>query len=210
MRPLSICIIGVLLLWPGQTSAQVDADSVKIRNACRLAEQVISTGRPAPHTEWALSFIAACGSEVYGRAIAQGVRRLRSVQDTAVLQQYWRPSHFLTDLNFYDAAVEIAQDRTASTEARVFAFLALVRMSDPVRVVEYRDLLGGFHETHGLRGVGGGCRSGSFGYPSRLVGTPLPDDYRRRIADFSASIREDGSEPEDVRTSAACAVVAAR
>ncbi len=40
-------------------------DSVHHRNNCRLAGQVITTGRPAAHTTWALSYIGACGDTEY-------------------------------------------------------------------------------------------------------------------------------------------------
>jgi hypothetical protein len=216
LRPMWVgLVLGSAVLTAGVLDAQEpapvrEAADARYQNDCRLAEQVLATGHPAPHTEWAINYIAVCGGEIYGRATAEAVRRLRTVRDTAVLRQFWRPSHFLTDIRFYDAATEIARDRSASPEARVYAFLTLVRMSDPPRYVEYDNLVGGFFDVHGMRDVRGGCRSGRLAHAERITGVPLPPDFRKSIRGFSIAIRDDEREPIDVRTSAACAAGAAR
>lgn len=199
MRAMLVIIL--VALAPVSVHAQAHADSVHHRNDCRLARQVIETGQPSRHTDWALRQIGGCGSEVYGASIAAGVRRLRAETDTAVLGRLWNPMHFLQDGSLYDAALEIAGDRAASVPSRVFALLALIHASRLGTSATYPGVTGGFDE-HGF--VRGGCGNITVYDDVRITGTPLPADWRAQVQALGERLRSDLSEPLDVRTAASC------
>lgn len=184
-----------------ETHAQANPDSVKHRNDCRLAQQVIETGHPAPHTSWALGYIGYCDFDTWGRTMAAGVRRLRTSSDTAELVAVWAPTQWLRDRALYEAALEIAGDRAASVPARVFAFRALLLLNEPRLSIRYEDMV----STAGSRtGARGGCsfswRRGGMPY----TGTALPADFKDRITAVAKRVRGDSSEPEPVRVAAKC------
>src|SRR5919198_688104 len=56
---LMICILAVL---PSAIAAQrpSEVDDIHLRNNCRLAAQVLTTGYPAPHYGWARDIIREC------------------------------------------------------------------------------------------------------------------------------------------------------
>ena len=201
----SLLLLMLLLLAGGAdlSAQQLHADSVQHRNSCRLAEQVIRTGHPAPHTDWALRFIASCGAETYASAVTGAVLRLRTESDLSVLGPYWYHSRYLLDASLFEAAYSIASDRSASQPSRVLAMLALIYSLRNRMQADYADLVGGFDE-HG--DVRGGCATtvGS-GWHYRQEGAPLPSDYVQRVRNLAESISADASEPEDVRTAASCA-----
>src|SRR4051794_23983871 len=128
MRFVMILRAGMMLI-PVTAAAQRDAvDPVHLRNDCRLASQVVETGHPAPKLKWALGAIRACTPNEYGAAVAAAVRRERAISDTATLASYWNASRWLIDGQLFSAAMDVANDRNASQESRVFAILALLRM----------------------------------------------------------------------------------
>ena len=199
MNRIGIGVLGAVLTT-SSLHAQAEPDSVKHRNECRLADQVVTTGQPAPHLRWALGYLAACGAGAQGSAVSQAVRRLRTETDTAMLGPYWRVPQYLVDGRLFEAAEEIAADRGASTQARVFALSALIGAIRPGYMSEYHQLVGGF-TPDGL--VAGGCWSVVSGEFQR-TGTPLPEDYYERAATLRLRLRADASEPLDVRTAATC------
>lgn len=193
-----------LSLWPLALQAQVRSDSVKHRNECRFATQVVETGHPAPHAEWALGYIVACGTRVHGAVLATALRLLRGETDTVKIAPFWRNARFLRDGALYDAAVEIAGDRSASVPARVFAILGLIHLTKEGRSAGSGNLIGGFYEHQGLRWVRGGCARTIVINDLRIDGAPLPADHRARITALARQLRSDESEPLDVQTAAAC------
>lgn len=198
MRALVVILAA---LAPVGVQAQVNADSVKHRNDCRLARQVLESGHPAPHTDWALRQIGGCGAEEYGASIAAAVRRRRTASDTAVLGRLWNPMHFLQDGSLFGAAVEIAGDRAASVPSRVFALLALIHATGVGTGATYRSVTGGFDE-HGF--VRGGCANRTVYDDVRITGSPLPADWRAQVVAIGERLRSDPSEPLDIRTAASC------
>lgn len=188
------------LITTGPLHAQADPDSIKHQAECLFAKQVVVTGQPAPDLRWALGYLAACGAGAQGSAVAQGVRRLRTEADTAVLRPYWRVAQYLRDRHLFEAAEEIATDRSASTQARVFAIAGLIGAVRDRSIADYDQLVGGFRPD-GL--VAGGCWwvvSGEF----QRTETPLPDNYLERVTAVRERLRNDPSEPLDVRTAASC------
>jgi hypothetical protein len=193
-------VAAATVLAAGTLDGQATPDSVKHRNDCRLARQVVVTGHPVPHLRWALGYLAGCGAGEQGAAVAQAVRRLRAETDTSVLRPYWSVTGYLLDRRLFEAAEEIAIDRSASTQARVFATSALISVVRPGFISDYSQLVGGFRPD-GL--VAGGCWSVASGKFQR-TDTPLPVDYQERIAAVRQRLRGDPTEPLDVRTAATC------
>src|SRR2546430_10818591 len=62
MMRLQLAVIALLLIH-GSLLSQANPDSVKLRNDCRAAEHVLTTGEPGPHRTEALSIIGLCGRE---------------------------------------------------------------------------------------------------------------------------------------------------
>src|ERR1041384_5383461 len=94
----------IVALTPQLSAAQASPDSVGHRNECRLAEQVLTTGSPAPHREWAEGYIPSCGYDLWGRTAAIAVRRNKGSSDLALLSKQWRRLDFLRDGAVFQAA----------------------------------------------------------------------------------------------------------
>jgi hypothetical protein len=138
-----------ILLPAGSLAAQTNPDSVKHHNECRFARQVVESGHPARYLRWSLGYLAACGAGEQGAVVAQAVHALRTETDTVVLRPYWRISTHLRDRRLFEAAAEIAVDRGARTEARVFAISALFTATSLDSYADYEHLVGGFRADGG-------------------------------------------------------------
>lgn len=203
-----ILAVVLVLMLPLPLHAQVRPDSVRHRNNCRLAEQALASGHPAPHVDWASQYIVTCGPAKRGAAIAAAVRRLREATDTVALESIWRHSRFLVDRELFEASMEIAADNSASVQARVFAFLGLLHTTRRGRTANYTNLTGGFDEWGMVRG---GCaRTVVSGHDHRAEGAPLPPDFEERVRLLSERVRNTPTEPLDVRTAATCTYRSAR
>lgn len=203
MRQVIHVLWGLLVLsaFPASAWGQANPDSVKLRNDCRLARQILETGQPSPHAEWARQTIGFCGPEVWGASVAAAVRRVRTATDQSELALYWADSQWLRDRHLFEAALEIAGDRSASVPTRVFAFRALRKLLYPGEVSKYKDLVGGFDARGWVRG---GCKSGWVHFDMPYDGVALPSNYSEQIRLLAQRVRTDLSEPEDIRTAAAC------
>lgn len=175
-----LLLVIMLVSTPTFLRAQEHADSVRHRNNCRLAEQIVSTGNPAPHEEWALSYIGACGLERYGMALASAVRRLRASEDSALLNRYWGVAVWLDDGSLLDAALDVAGDPGASILARLHAVLALRHsISTPGRRATLASL------------AAGECIAVSVRDDLRLTGRLRPANYEQRLRDMASKLASD-------------------
>jgi hypothetical protein len=183
---------------------QSPSDEARHRADCRLARQILETGQPAAHAEWARGYIAYCGFEEWGKAAAAAVQRLRTTTDLQELELYWADSQWLADRALFEAALEIAGDRSAAVPARVFAFRALRQLRYPYQVLGYAAMLNAFKE----RGWSGSRCYDRRTYHRRPMyhGVPLPSDYEDRIREVARHVTDDESEPIDVRSAAACSL----
>src|SRR4051812_27376125 len=96
MRILLLAALLAFVPTRGYSQGRDVSDSVHQRNNCRLASQVIRTGHPATHLQWAYSQIPACGSEG-GEALAARLRELRGSRDTAAIRALTMPFATLRD-----------------------------------------------------------------------------------------------------------------
>jgi hypothetical protein len=125
----------------GSLGAQMTrADSVRHRNNCRLARQVITTGVPADRRGWALAYLRDCGAEG-GSALAQALGSLRygRVPDVEALVF---ASGDLSDRSIADTALAIASDAGVPSQARIQALRVLNSQLLPGSFVSYEELAG--------------------------------------------------------------------
>jgi hypothetical protein len=104
------------------------------------------------------------------------------------------------DRQLFEAAEEIALDRSASTQSRVFAVSALIAVVRDGFISEYEQLVGGFRPDGSVASRCWSVVSGEF----RAVDTPLPSDAHERVAAVRRRLLADQTEPVDVRTAATC------
>ncbi len=125
------CATLALLLAGSGSFARAEAQEsqdVHTRNDCRLAAQVIRTGQPAPHMEWAYGAIQRC-DETGPNVLAE---RWRTVTDSAEVGRLawatWRsPARRLV----FEAIAEIVATRSASIEARLRGIALLAGYAEP-------------------------------------------------------------------------------
>lgn len=120
-----------------QGHGQDTALAAQHRSDCRLASQVLTTGNPAPHREWALRFIGSCGSEGPTALAVQWTRARGSGEE---LEQLVRSSARLRDARLYRELRATAQDPARPPAVRVGAMLVLSRYSDPHNAIWLTDL----------------------------------------------------------------------
>jgi hypothetical protein len=140
-------------------------------------------------------YVGSC--EPGGRPpLAQALRDHRFSRDTAALDELARQTSEFVDSAVFAAAIEIARDPDASTEARVSALRTLIYTLQPGSFVTLAQLASrscfghgpGFHTSLGL-------------------GAPLPGDHVSRIRELGATLRDAPSNPPGLRNAAACAWV---
>lgn len=191
MRIRTLSAVALLLL-ARPLAGQSNPDSVKHRNDCRLAAQVITHGHPAARRTWALNLLPRCGA-AGGQATAAALRGFRSVHT-------WRSDHeelvmvtsVFHDRAVFDAALDIARDGAAGKAARIQAFRVLYFQLGWGRVDPYESFLVGGATTMLLP---------LLDYPAR-TGTPLPGDACERVAAITRPILADARVDADIRAAA--------
>jgi hypothetical protein len=186
-------LLALILVLPACAAAQQGtSDSVHIRNQCRLATQIVTTGNPEPHATWAYEQISRCGAQG-GAAVAAAIRSARQLSDTDALDRITGPALYLVDGQVVGAALDIVEDRAATKQARVFAFRTLILAVSPGRVLTYEQLSG----------------RDCFGLPRNLHheierGAPLPADFRERIRSAAEMVGGDAEAAPEVHRAAVC------
>lgn len=190
----TLLIVSVLALAPVIAHGQESNphDSVQFRNQCRLAAQVIRTGHPAPHRQWASSHITACGGEG-GAALAHRLRALRHSFDTAAVRALAAPLSMMRDRHVFEAAMEVGADRRASDVARAYAFRALIPLVSE----------GASPAFSPWDPRGAGC-NGYVMHAVMMEGAPLSPGYIEQISTLARRVALEGSEPRPVRYAARC------
>lgn len=185
---------------------QANPDSVKLRNDCRLAGQVIETGHPGVRTGWAWSVLPHCTVALRIRVLNAAMHDVRTSSDLHAIQRALMPAAWLHDRVLFERLLAIAGDRNASVTARVVAFVALASIRDRWASPSYNSFIGGV-EDHPAGVVIPRARCSrriahERGFEAGL--NPLPQDYKAQIIGLGVRVSEDRSEPADVRSAAAC------
>lgn len=118
--------------------AQTERQDPHLRNDCRLAAQVLGTGHPDPHYEWALDFIARC--EETGGPVLAGVWR-RPSTDSADLNRLFLSSYRLRDSRITAAVIEAASDPALPQLMRLNAIRVMAGHAFPDFLLAISDLL---------------------------------------------------------------------
>lgn len=146
----------------------------------------------------ALDRLGGCG-DVASPAIASAIRRERGSTDTQLLLRLNSHLHGSSGGGMLDAVVSVAQDASASKEARVTALLALVKERHPRMVTDYQHVAGGLDQYGMPRN---GCFAG------RIADDPGPSQMSRgdveRILAMARTLSRDKTQPADVRSAARC------
>jgi hypothetical protein len=114
---------------------------VNHRNDCRLAHQVLTNGQPAVKRSWALAIVAGCGP-LGGEALAHLLREHRfDTEQNPELERIVTSATKLTDRAIYEAAIAVAQDRTAGVVGRVEALRTLYNQLTPGSFAPYESFV---------------------------------------------------------------------
>jgi len=184
---------------PAAVTAQGSPDSVQHRNNCRLAEQVLSTGHPAPREDWALGIAWSCPQ--IAPTLARALTAARAFTDTAYLNALTAPFVRVRDGSVFSAAMNLAQDPSASVPARVAAIRTLMFAVRPGWFVDFAWLMNPSTAY---------CFLPPSPHSEILNGTPLPDDYVAQVRTLAARLQNDSGEPRIVRSAANCALYSVR
>lgn len=117
---------------PGRVHAQ---DDVYLRNDCRLASQILRTGHPVPHREWAWSVIPSCRDSA-GSVLAA----VWSDPPEGELSQLWGVSYRVRDARLTRTVVAALRDPSRSRAVRIVAARVLASHAAPNLVVLDSDL----------------------------------------------------------------------
>jgi hypothetical protein len=188
----------ILAMLPACALAQGHADTVQQRNDCRLAVQIVSTGTPAPHTEWAYEKIASCGTEG-AAALESAIRRTRQSRDVSALDAITQSARTLRDGGVYAVSLEVAADPEASVPARVFAFRTLISMLSPGRLLNYEQMT----RSDVQRACSGLLPST---HDTFSEGRAMPASPQAAARDVAAQVAGDATAPPEVVHAARCAM----
>lgn len=162
--------------------AQVNPDSVKLRNDCRLAEQVLTTGQPATHRREALTVIGLCGGD--------GLRALLSTWssvpgDRDELELLVASTRAFATAELVDTLLSILRQPARPSAVRVASLLVLLTYADPWVLPGFDDFLGD-STTLLVRYFGHVDHSGS-AVGQETVPPSLRDDLRAALQTIAAS-----------------------
>lgn len=138
-----MCILrlatGALLLVSGPLVAQADERTeARLRNDCRLAAQVIRTGNPAPHRDWAYGVISQCAQS--GPAVIAAAWRQPPNDEPTVQRLVWATARLRTRCVFA-AVANAARERRNSLLVRTYAMEMLYSFAKPGLSLNVQDLL---------------------------------------------------------------------
>ena len=138
VQGIALMLTFTAAITPGRSlRAQSEGQDQHVQNDCRLAAQVLETGHPAPHYEWALEFIARC--EETGAPVLAALW-LRAA-DTEQLNSLFLSSYLLRDARITDAVIEAAQNRALPRLVRLNAIRVLAGHAVPEFLLSIPDLL---------------------------------------------------------------------
>lgn len=164
-------------------------EEIHLRNQCRLANQILTHGRPATKREWALGFIQNC--EGVGETIAEALDAHRGDQDQSPeLEQLVFLTTRVVDLSVFDVALEIASDLAAGLVGRVQAIRVLYNQLYPMTVTTLEDFTNGQVQLHL-----------PLSEPASEV-EPLPTDAFELVASALEVVEADSGAPPEVRSAA--------
>ena len=182
--------------------AHADPDVVSRRKNCRVAMQMLQIGEEGPRLDWARQYIGFCEPAQQVESFLAAIQRARVSTDLdAIHHSLMHVVHF-RDGQLFAALLDVAESRSASVPARVVAFVALASISDSLASPSYDGFIGGLGDFGLPRGR---CSLRQAHATAFALGpTPMPPDSRERIAALRRRVMSDVTQPDDVRSAAAC------
>jgi hypothetical protein len=116
-----------------------ESSDVQLRNDCRLAAQIVRTGHPAPHRDWAFGMIRQCG-ESGPQALADRWRDAPPTNQDELSELASATRAFRTR-EVFDAVATVAGTPAADQLARVYAIALLQSYAHPGTSLSIEDLL---------------------------------------------------------------------
>lgn len=198
--PHKVTLLIVLLLdGVGSVEAQRIPGSPPSDHECRVAANKLGSDPHSQAFRDALEYgpLAGCG-EIGGRALADALRRTRTLSDTSVLTWLGAEAWQMRSPHVFEAALEVAGDRAASVPARASSLLVLLGQEKEGALLDapwQQNLVVPVGRFCGVR------TSSHFEYHSEA---PLPADHRARVEGLLSRIMEDKGEPILLRELAHC------
>jgi hypothetical protein len=207
MRQFAQSVVGVGFAWSCIASSSVAAQS-REPDRCAKAAKVISKGHPAERDNWAFLELSVCGV-VGANAFAAGIAHYRTETNIDALDRFfWFGPDNWRDATILTVVTRLANDRTATPQARVFAVRHLIGLLQPRIVFSYADLTQGADTTitaDGTTYYSFGCAAQMVSHGGgSLAGAPLPPDAEARIRATLHALAEDPAVPKPVRNAAQC------
>lgn len=129
----------MLACLPTLANAQAqESTDAHLRNECRLATQVLTTGRPATHRAWALQAVDRCDDTGPGALAAAWSSVAPTSADVTELMV---PSVRMWDQRLFSALTSIARDRDQHELKRVAASSVLSTYAVPTSGMPLSELL---------------------------------------------------------------------
>ena len=197
MRTLSMFLsVVALVLCPPPLLAQSTAPSAQ---ECRVAANKLGSDAHSEAFRWALAYgrLAECG-DVGARAIGGAIMEASAISDLRLLQQMTLAASLNRHPVIWEAALEVAQRRSATVPARVASLQILLRQHDVASALE-----GGLARLSAER-MGRLCRVDVVPHAEYRSLASLPQDYLQRMEAATARISADPAESALIRDLAAC------
>jgi len=160
----------------------------------------------AEERQIAAARLLTCG-EMGGEEAATTLSATRFLTDPGALEELVGPFRYFRDAAVFGAAMDVADDRTASVPARVLALRTLWVLRSGKIWIAYEQMLPADEATVAI--PTGRCGAGirlSDATPYWIDGALPPADFASQILALAERIRADASQPLIVRAAATCAL----
>jgi hypothetical protein len=200
MKSSLYAVTAVVMVASAPVRAQQPARSRDVRPApsCSEAISTMRASSSGPEGRRALDRLPGCGEAAYS-AVAQSILQERTSRDITQLGRLHRFVQVSPRGGILDAILAVAQDNSASVEARVSALAVLTGELHRDMMVSYHAVAGGLDPAGmPVNGCSSGRLAGDYG-PSQLTHADV-----ERVRQVAWALRRNKAEPPDVRSAATC------
>jgi hypothetical protein len=193
------------LLLPMQ-NAVGQQRTVVVTPECEAAIRQVAQQGFATVENAVLSVLPHCG-RAGARVTAAAITVSRTSHDTVALLRTYRHVDLWRDADVMQAALNVAGDAGASTQARVFALRHLLWLAQPGQEFAYGGLVAGnvAVQKDGQNVIQPACRRSMIASElPNASATPLPSDYLIRIHAAVSTIAASTSTPVALKNAAEC------
>lgn len=130
--------LGSVASYPLKAQRSTEATDAERRERCRFAAQILETGNPGPHRQWALGYIQLC-EQSGGIALARAWAQSGDASESELIP-LMASSIALRDQRIFAAVEGVARSTSASPLLRLAAMRVLSTYADTLSGVELSDL----------------------------------------------------------------------